>query len=162
MSVVAQALDQQVAVQMRLATEDDLPGVLRLYAQPELDGERVISLEGATAIFRCMQDYPSYSLIAAEADGKIVGTYTLLMAQNIAHGGAFSAVVESAAVDPDMQGHGIGRAMMADAIARARTQGCYKLALSSNARRKRAHEFYERLGFAQHGLSFVVDPGADR
>lgn len=26
----------------------------------------------------------------------------------------------------------------------------------------RAHKFYERLGFAQHGLSFVVDTGAER
>jgi GNAT superfamily N-acetyltransferase len=151
-----------VVARFRLATETDLPRVLDLYAQPDLDGESVIPLKRAAAIFRRMRSYPHYSLIVADVEGEIVGTYTLLMAENIAHGGAFSAVVESVAVAPDRQGRGIGRAMMADAIDRARAQRCYKLALSSNARRRRAHEFYERLGFQQHGLSFVVDLEADR
>jgi GNAT superfamily N-acetyltransferase len=162
MIAAVRAPTPDVVARVRLATEADLPGVLALYAQPDLDGERAIPLQGATAIFRRMRSYPHYSLVVADADGEVVGTYTLLMAENIAHGGAFSAVVESVAVAPDMQGRGIGRAMMADAIARARAQCCYKLALSSSARRKRAHEFYERLGFQQHGLSFVVDLEGDR
>jgi hypothetical protein len=37
-----------------------------------------------------------------------------------------------------------------------RTKGCYKLTLASNAKRKRAHAFYESLGFQRHGLSFRV------
>ena len=45
---------------------------------------------------------------------------------------------------------------MANALVRARTRGCYKLALSSNARRADAHRFYEALGFERHGLSFAV------
>jgi len=47
--------------------------------------------------------------------------------------------------------------MMAHAMQQARDAGCYKLALSSNVCRKDAHAFYESLGFAQHGLSFVVE-----
>ncbi|MGZ8403454.1 MAG: GNAT family N-acetyltransferase [Rhodoplanes sp.] len=53
-------------------------------------------------------------------------------------------------------GHGIGRAMMRFAIERAQQACCYKLVLSSNATRKRAHAFYESLGFERHGYSFRI------
>lgn len=87
----------------------------------------------------------------------MVGTYALLIMHNLAHRGAPSAIVEDVVVAQDQQGRGIGRRMMAHAMQQAREAGCYKLALSSSARRKGAHAFYESLGFAQHGLSFVVE-----
>ena len=40
---------------------------------------------------------------------------------------------------------------------RCREKDCYKLVLSSNARRERAHAFYESLGFERHGFSFRVN-----
>ena len=47
--------------------------------------------------------------------------------------------------------------MMEFALERCRQKGCYKLVLSSNAKRTRAHAFYELLGFERHGYSFRVD-----
>ena len=38
--------------------------------------------------------------------------------------------------------------------------GCYKVVLSSSDKRDNAHEFYQSLGFEQHGYSFVVDLGS--
>jgi GNAT superfamily N-acetyltransferase len=90
-------------------------------------------------------------------DATIVGTFALLVMDNLGHLGAPSAIVEDVAVDPQHQGHGIGRAMMKFALDRAQEQGCYKLMLSSNAKRERAHAFYESLGFTRHGFSFRVD-----
>ena len=40
---------------------------------------------------------------------------------------------------------------------RGRVKHCYKLVLSSNAKRARAHEFYDKLGFRRHGISFWID-----
>lgn len=60
-------------------------------------------------------------------------------------------------VDPLSQGKGIGQAMMRHAFDEARAAGCYKLMLSSNARRERAHAFYEQLGFERHGYSFRIN-----
>ena len=39
-------------------------------------------------------------------------------------------------------------------------KGCYKVTLSSNLKRERAHAFYESLGFERHGYSFkvMIDP----
>jgi GNAT superfamily N-acetyltransferase len=49
--------------------------------------------------------------------------------------------------------------MMAFARERCREKRCYKLVLSSNAKRESAHAFYESLGFARHGYSFRLDLG---
>lgn len=143
---------------VREATAEDLAGVLELYAQPELDDGRRLSIEDAEAIFDHMRAYPHYRLYVAEMQGRVVGTFTLLISRNLSHLGASSALVESVAVAPAHQGNGVGAAMMAFAREKCRKAGCYKMALSSNLRRERAHAFYEGLGFERHGYSFQVMP----
>ncbi|MDH4427348.1 MAG: GNAT family N-acetyltransferase [Acidovorax sp.] len=145
---------------IREATLADVESVLALYAAIEDSLADVLTLEQAQAVWAQFARYPSYRLWVAcdAANGDaVVGTYALLVMHNLAHRGAPSAIVEDVVVAPDLQGRGVGRQMMAHAMQQARDAGCYKLALSSNARRTGAHAFYESLGFAQHGLSFVVD-----
>jgi ribosomal protein S18 acetylase RimI-like enzyme len=142
---------------IRAADQSDLPAVLLLYAQPGYDDGEILSLDRALQIFERMNTYPFYRLYVAERDGSILGTYALLIMDNIGHLGTASAVVESVAVDPACQGSGIGRRMMAHALSEAAGRGCYKLTLSSNLKRKSAHAFYENLGFRQHGISFFVE-----
>ncbi len=99
---------------------------------------------------------PGVRVFIAHRAGIAVGTYTFFVLPLLAHAGAPEAIVEDVAVHPEAQGQGIGRALMEHAMQLAREAGCYKLALSSNQRREQAHAFYERLGFARHGVSFVV------
>jgi len=147
-------------LEIRRATEFDLPFVLRLYAQPAMDNGRVLTLDTATEIMRRMTTYPEYAVyVATASNGSVVGTFALLVMDNLAHMGAPSAIVEDVCVDNELQGQGIGKAMMNFAMALARKRGCYKLALSSNATREGAHGFYRSLGFEQHGLSFRVQLG---
>ena len=90
-------------------------------------------------------------------DGAVVGSFALLVMDNLGHLGAPSAIVEDVVVAPDVQGGGIGqRHDAARARATRASKGCYKLVLSSNAKRERAHAFYEQLGFERHGFSFRV------
>lgn len=143
---------------IREANEADLDDVLTLYLQSGLDS-RVLEPAQARTLFRRFADYPSYRLfVACEAsDGTVVGSYALLVMHNLAHCGTPSAIAEDVVVAPDRQGRGIGRQLMAHALLQARAAGCYKLALSSNAKRQAAHAFYESLGFQRHGLSFVIE-----
>ena len=143
---------------IRQAIEADLPSVLALYAQPDLDNGQVLSEDEARAVFAQFAHYPDYRLFVALRDDRVVGTYALLVMHNLAHRGAPSAIAEDVVVDRACQGQGIGRQMMAHALQLAKEAGCYKLALSSNRKRKDAHAFYESLGFQQHGLSFVMEP----
>lgn len=151
---------------LRPAVRRDVAEVLALYRQPAMDRETLAPAD-AEALFDRIQRYPDYQVLVAvepaptAADGdaapaRIVGTYLLLIMDKLSHLGTPTAVVDDVVVAPDRQGGGIGSAMMRDAMARARARGCGKLTLSSNLSRERAHRFYEKLGFTQHGLSFQV------
>jgi ribosomal protein S18 acetylase RimI-like enzyme len=144
-------------IHTRAATERDLPDVLRLYAQPDFDDGKTLPLEDARQLFARFARYPDYTLYVAEKAGRIVGSFALLIMDNIGHLGTPSAIVEDVVVAPQLQSAGIGRAMMDFAQQQSTRKGCYKLVLSSNARRERAHAFYESLGFTRHGYSFRLD-----
>jgi ribosomal protein S18 acetylase RimI-like enzyme len=147
------------ALTLREAKADDLPAVLALYAQPGLDDGDVLSVERAREVFAQFARYPSYRLfVACDGSGRVVGSYALLVMHNLAHRGTPSAIAEDVVVDQHRRGQGIGRQMMEHARALAREAGAYKLALSSNQKRTRAHAFYESLGFQRHGISFVTTP----
>ena len=145
------------SIRVRPAADADLPAVLALYAQPDLDNGRVLPLDEARAILARFAAYPDYTLYVAEHGDKIVGTFALLLMDNIGHLGTPSAIVEDVAVAPEFQGAGIGRVMMDRAREVSRSKGAYKLMLSSNAKRERAHAFYESLGFERHGVSFRIN-----
>jgi GNAT superfamily N-acetyltransferase len=142
---------------IRPAEAEDLSGVLALYAQPEIDDGLVLPLDEAERLLQKFARYPDYTLYVAEHDARIVGSLALLIMDNIGHLGAPSAIVEDVVVDPRLHGTGIGRQMMQFAMQKARDKGCYKMMLSSNARRERAHAFYDSLGFERHGFSFRVE-----
>lgn len=146
---------------IREAKEADLPHVLSLYAQPEIDNGKVLSLDEAKQTFRRFADYPDYRLFVAEEESVVVGSCALLIMDNLGHLGARSGVIEDVVVDPERQGAGIGGALIAHALAECRAKGCYKAALSSARKRERAHAFYETLGFERHGYSFLLEMKAD-
>jgi len=149
------------AVTIRPAGVDDLPAVLAAYLAAGIDdpGE-TLHPAGAGQILARFRRYPDYHLYVAECDGAFTGTYALLIMDNLGHGGAPSGVVEDVAVLPAYQGRGIGRAMMQHAMACCAERGCYKLMLSSNAKRQETHGFYEHLGFVRHGYSYSVPVAA--
>jgi GNAT superfamily N-acetyltransferase len=147
-------------LQIRKATANDLPAVLALYAQPDMDDGRVLPLQEAQQLLSQFARYPDYHLYVAcdeTQPANTVGTFALLVMHNLAHCGTPSAIIEDVVVSPRHQNLGIGRRMMEHARELARQAGCYKLVLSSNQKRERAHAFYESLGFQRHGLSFLIE-----
>ena len=144
-------------VEVRKATATDIAAVLSLYAQPDLDDGEILTVEQGVALFERFGRYPDYTLYVAELDHEIVGTFALLVMDNLGHLGSPSGIVEDVVVAPERQSQGIGAAMMRFALERCREKRCYKLVLSSNAKRTRAHAFYESLGYERHGYSFRVD-----
>lgn len=143
-------------VHLREAVKTDLPDLLRLHAQPDMDDGQVLPLAEAERVFDRMARYPDYRMYVAICEDRIVGTFALLIMDNLGHLGSPSGVIEDVAVDPQYQGQGIGKAMMQHALRLCGDKGCYKVALSSNLKRERAHAFYESLGFERHGYSYRV------
>src|SRR5262249_35019477 len=111
----------------------------------------------ARRMFARFARYPDYTLYVAEVEGAVVGTFALLVMDNFGHLGAPSAIVEDVVVAPHMQSRGVGRVMMEFARRKGIEKRCYKLVLSSNAKRERAHSFYEQLGYERYGYCFRLD-----
>ena len=141
--------------QIRDARRGDLPVLLELYSQlaPQ---DAPLGLEAAGRIWDRIASYPCYRVRLAERDGIAIGTYSLLAMDNLAHGGAGTAILENVVVREGLRGNGTGKTMLLDAAELAREAGCYKLALSSGLARTAAHAFYEGLGYRRHGHSYYL------
>lgn len=148
------------ATRLRRAGADDLPAVLALFVASGLDQPEDVPLAGAQQSWQAMQALGAEVWLAecelVRGGVEVLGCLTLYVLPLLAHRQAPEALVEDVAVHPKAQGLGLGRLLMEEAMAVARARGCYKLALSSNARRVEAHAFYEHLGFSGHGFSFHV------
>jgi ribosomal protein S18 acetylase RimI-like enzyme len=141
---------------IREANRDDLKDILAIYAEPDIDNGNVLDLNSAEATFDKMNHYPNYTLYVAAINNKVVGSFALLIMDNLAHMGAPSAVVEDVVVHSKWRSRGIGSQMIQFAMEKAKKAKCYKLALSCNINRGQAHKFYESLGFEKHGYSFLI------
>ena len=149
---------------VRPATPEDLPELVRLLS---IEDEGIRRSEGspadacyADALAAIARD-PQNAVMVAEIDGKVVGTFQLTIIQQLSNRGGRVAQIESVVVDPDMRSRGIGEAMMRWAIDEARRRRCVRVQLTSNKVRRRAHVFYERLGFvATHeGMKLALSIG---
>jgi GNAT superfamily N-acetyltransferase len=140
----------------RKASKKDLSEILRLYAQPEMDNGKILSLTEAERIFEKIEAYPDYAIYVAIYRAEIIGSFGLLIMNNLGHLGASSAVIEDVVVDPQWQGRGVGKMMMQKALQICEEKGCYKATVSSNLKREQAHEFYKALGFELHGYSLQI------
>ncbi len=141
---------------IREAKAEDIPSILSLYSEIDLSGEASLSIEKAQERFSRIQSYPDYHIYVAVHEGHIIGTFALLIMDNLAHNGAPSGVVEGVVMRKDWQAKGIGKQLMNYAMRKCIEAKCYKMMLSSNTVREGAHKFYESLGFRKHGYSFVV------
>lgn len=150
-------MSDRSSVTIRPAAAADLAAVLALYAQPEIDNGAVLPLDEAARLHAKFSCYPDYTLYVAEIEHRVSGSFALLIMDNLGHLGSPSAIVEDVVVDPALHGRGIGQQMMRFAMEKCREKNCYKMMLSSNAKRERAHAFYEALGFERHGFSFRVE-----
>ena len=123
-----------------------------------MDGEAPLPLATMRERYATMRRYPDYRCyMMVGADEVPLGTFSLLVFPVMVHDGRPEAIVEAVVVAPAARGMGVGKAMMREAMRLAREAGAAKLALSSSARRLRAHQFYRRLGFTEHGISFSIE-----
>jgi GNAT superfamily N-acetyltransferase len=142
-------------VTVRVASTPDLESLYALYLELETP-HPAVTRDRLKEVFSRLSLYPDYKVYLAEYNGRVVGTFALLIADTLGDRCAPEGIVEDVVVSKDARGGGIGRRMMEFAMDRCREAGCYKMVLSSNVRREDAHRFYESLGFEKHGYSFRV------
>jgi GNAT superfamily N-acetyltransferase len=143
-------------VKIRKATEKDIPRLLELYPQLSFrpDDYQAPLADDCKKVLAGMTKTPGYSLLVAVEKGEVVGTTVLAILPGFAHGTSPFAVIEYVVVDEKRRSQGIGKALMEYCLAYAKDAGCYKVMLTSDKRRERAHKFYRSLGFEASAEGF--------
>jgi GNAT superfamily N-acetyltransferase len=139
-------------VHFRIATRADVPAILKLLADDEISKARggVVGEDAdaaAWAAFEAIDADPRNELIVADDAGAVVGTCQLTFTPSLSRRGAERMTIEAVRVRADQRGRGVGRAMMAWALDRARERGCGLAQLTTDKRRTDAQRFYVSLGF---------------
>ena len=116
---------------------------------------RVPKTKLAVAFDRLARDR-NHAILVAEVAGRIVGTCHVIVVPHLGHALKPFAIVENVVVDANARSSGIGQHLMAAAGDLARRRGCYKLALTSNIARPRAHKFYQRLGWTRTHFGYSL------
>ncbi len=151
---------QVQTLQIREANENDLEAIVALFADDPLGGHGdTTDLEARPkyhAAFARIAVSPNETLYVAELDGEVVGTFQTMITTTMTALGSSNMIIEAVQTRSDIRGRGIGAAMIGYAVDRARTEGMRLVQLTSNAARKDAHRFYERLGFAPSHLGFKL------
>ena len=96
-----------------------------------------------------------HRVIIAETEDEVVGVLHLF--ERPALEKPCEAVVQALVVDSDARSSGVGEALMREAEAWAQSRKLPSVSLYSRVDRKRAHAFYERIGYRIKATSVRMD-----
>lgn len=151
---------QVQTVQIREATENDLTAIVALFADDPLGGHGDTTDPSALPTYRAaflrIAASPNETLYVAEFGGDVVGTFQTMVTTTLTARGSSTMIIEAVQTRADMRGRGIGAMMIGFAVEKARQSDLRLVQLTSNAARKDAHRFYERLGFVPSHLGFKM------
>ena len=139
----------------RIASPADAPSIAALISQLGYDAsEEEVGGRLTRLLTRTDQRF-----IVAESNARLLGWVHVQLAEYIESGTC--ALIGGLVVDRAHRRQGIGAALMAEAEAWAREQGCAVMRLSSSTARTRAHRFYAGLGYdivkTQHSFAKPLD-----
>lgn len=140
-------MDDPNAVRFRGAEPRDAPRLVALIGE-------LFALETAFAVdparqekgLRALLVSPSAHILVADANDDVVGMCTVQLTVSTAEGGP-SGLIEDVVVDRAWRGKGIGRALLDQAEAWARSQGASRVQLLADQRNTPALEFYAGRGW---------------
>lgn len=147
----------------RKATIHDLPIIVSLLQDDELGQTREIKKSELdqryiTAFEKIDKDTNQYLMIV-ESNEEIVGTCHLTIMPSLTLIGSTRLQIEAVRVLQKYRGQKIGEWMIKEAISYGKSQGASVIQLTTNKKRLKAKNFYEKLGFeASHeGMKLYLE-----
>ncbi len=144
-----------MTVTFRAATRADVPAIVALLADDVLGKTRETApMQHYLDVFDQMQGDPHNHIILGDMAGQIVACYQLTIINGLSLSATRRALLEGVRVAASHRGQRIGQALIEDAEARARGAGCSLIQFTTNASRRDAHRFYDRLGFTPSHIGY--------
>jgi GNAT superfamily N-acetyltransferase len=140
---------------LRLAGMDDLPAVLSLYAQLNLD-DRLPDIMVAEATWKRILDNEMMSVHAGICDGVLVATCVLVVVPNLTRNQRPFALIENVVSDARFRGRGFGKRVVQAAIDHAWAARCYKVMLMTGRTDPAVLAFYQACGFTSDKTAFQI------
>jgi GNAT superfamily N-acetyltransferase len=156
-------MTRKQGVTLRDARREEVPLIVAMLADDMLGSTREHASDPLPdayyQAFDAIAASPDNRLLVAELDGELVGTLHITFIPGLGRRGATKMLIEEVRIVGPRRSTGIGREMMAAAIALARARGCKSVELASHKTRTDAHRFYAGLGFvASHvGMKLALD-----
>lgn len=148
----------------RKAALSDLPAIVSLLIEDELGQTRekvgdVIDQRYIHAFERIDTDLNQYLMVVENTKKQIIATCHLTIMSSLTFIGSTRMQIEAVRVSSEYRGQKIGEWMMNAALEWAKANFVSMVQLTTNKKRPRAKQFYERLGFtATHeGMKFFLN-----
>jgi ribosomal protein S18 acetylase RimI-like enzyme len=146
---------------IRIATEADVPAIVRLLADDFLGATRESVSDPIgqqyTSAFAEVAASNATDIVVLEVDGEVAGTMQIFILPGLASQGSRRLEIESVRVASNLRSQGYGEKLIDWAVQYARDHGCNQVQLTSHKERVRAHEFYRRLGFRNSHEGFKLN-----
>ncbi|MFF6907525.1 GNAT family N-acetyltransferase [Streptomyces sp. NPDC012389] len=145
-------------LEIRPVAETDLDAVVAMLADDPLGAQRESpdDLTPYRTALRRLADDPNQHVVVAVREGRVVGTLQLTVVPGLSRRGAVRSIIEAVRIHADERGGGLGTQLIQWAVDESRRQDCQLVQLTSDATRKDAHRFYERLGFTASHVGFKL------
>lgn len=124
----------------------DIPHVVAMAGRLAAHHGEVATLTAEVLQREAFSSTPLVKILVAEENRVLVG-YAALVPTLLLQFGARGMELHHLHVDEAVRGRGVGRALIAAAIERARGVGCGFLTVGTHAGNERARQFYARCGF---------------
>lgn len=140
-------------ISFRAARRDDLPAIIALLADDDINGFREAITEpiapGYIAAWETIENDANNLLFVGEHDGIVVATAQVTIVPTLVAQGMTRAFVEGVRVSSKLRSQGIGEKLLAFCEDVARQRSCKAMQLTTSMGRVDAHRFYDRIGY-QH------------
>lgn len=145
-------------ITFRPARREDLPAVVALLADDDVNGHREAITDplaaGYIKAFNAIEADADNLLFVGEQDGVVVATAQLTFVPTLVAQGATRAIVEGVRVSSKLRSLGIGEKLLAFCEDVSRERGCRTLQLTTSMARVNAHRFYDRIGYEHSHKGF--------
>ena len=143
---------------IRLATREDLKGVLALYKELR-PHDSELEAQFARTKWGELIDDPTMLIVVAERDGELASTCALGLNRSIANGARPFGIIEHVVTSQNFRKQGLSRKVLEYALTLAWQHDCAKVMVLSGEALISAHRVYESVGF-KGGIEkgFVIKP----